>query len=68
MRLLERMGWVEDRVRKRQDGIRAHSARKRVVGVGVGADECGQRRGGGSTMKPVAFDDVLRSLNRAHSG
>ena len=72
MRLLERMGWVEGRgLGKRQDGISRHiHARKRAVGVGVGADARRDASGANATdwtMNTVAFDDVLRSLNRAHS-
>ena len=72
MRLLEKMGWVEGRgLGKRQDGISRHiHARKRAVGVGVGADARRDASGANATdwtMNTVAFDDVLRSLNRAHS-
>ena len=72
MRLLEKMGWVEGRgLGKRQDGISRHiHARKRTVGVGVGADARRDASGANAvdwTMNTVAFDDVLRSLNRAHS-
>jgi len=72
MRLLEKMGWVEGcGLGKRQDGISRHiHAKKRAVGVGVGADARNDASGANAvdwTMNTVAFDDVLRSLNRAHS-
>ena len=72
MRLLSKMGWVEGRgLGKRGDGIATHvRARKRMDFVGVGADARCDASGKTTvdwTMNTLAFDDVLRSLNRAHS-
>ena len=72
MRLLTRLGWREGRgLGKNQDGIARHiHARKRQVGTGVGADARNDASGANAvdwTMNTVAFDDVLRSLNRTHS-
>lgn len=72
MRLLSKMGWVEGKgLGKNKDGIATHvRAKKRMDFVGVGADARNDASGKTAvdwTMNTLAFDDVLKSLNRTHS-